>query len=117
MSMFFLISGFIFGIAENKTKYCLTKCCTELKEYSSADGLTHYNARNFYQRRIARILPLFYLTNIFAIPLQYGGYGWFDPDSWQYYVVYPLTLTATTTWFGIVLVLNGPSWFVSTMTF
>ena len=32
-------------------------------------------------------------------------------------MLYPLTLTATTTWFGIVLVINGPSWFVSTMTF
>ena len=117
-------------VSLRKRQYKLTKCCTELKSYTNSSNdksiadrersqseLVHYDAKNYYQRRIARILPLFYLTNIIAIPLQYGGYGWFVPGTWDYYIVYPLTVFAANTWFIIGGEFNGPSWFVSTMVF
>ena len=89
--------------SETKTKAETEK---EIKEFDS---------KNFYQRRAARTLPLYYLLNIFALPLMFLGYGSFTPD--YAFECVSLTLFAATTWFGFPFVLDGPSWFVSTMWF
>jgi len=112
MTFFFLLSGFVLGLNEGKRQYLPTICCTELTK--RGDG--HYDARNFYQRRIARTLPLYYVTNIMCIPLIRAGHAYVDPGIGEY-IVYVLTLFGTTTWLGIPVVLNGPSWFVSTIWF
>eukprot|EP01083_Nonionella_stella_P120033 359302_1 len=120
MSMFFLLSGYIFGLSEGKTKYKLTKCCTELKTFpdSETSDKKHFDGGHFYQRRIARTLPLYYLTNIVCIPLIYGGYSWNrPPGTWDTYTVFVLTFFGVTTWFGKPVVLSGVSWFVSTIWF
>lgn len=150
MTFFFLISGFLLGLRDGKQKYFPTPCCGEL---SKSWDKSRFDGKHFYQRRMARTLPLYYLTNLMCIPLYVSslhtrttapcismmqsssytlyyiftlylcgvhrirsGYSWVDPGG-SGYVVYSLTLFASTTWFGIPLCLNGPSWFVSTMWF
>ena len=129
MPLFFLISGFIFGLSEGKQKYLPTKCCTELKKYpnsnpvnindseeSSEDIPIHFDGRNYYQRRIARTIPLFYLINFLCIPLVFSGHGWVsDPITLIVALVY--VIFACSTWFGQPTTLCGPSWFVSTIWF
>ena len=113
MSLFFLISGFIFGLSEGKQKYLTTKCCTELKSYADHEnedetGFKHFDGKNFYQRRMARILPLFYLTNLICIPLVFAGYHWLA--GYFFIIAIVLCLFVTGTWFLTPLVLNGPQW-------
>ena len=119
MTFFFLISGFVLGMNEGKRQYAPTKCCSEL----CSNPLDHarFNAKHFWRRRIARTLPLFYLTNIMCIPLVYAGYTslqpWIALEPWGEYASYVTVFFVITTWFGQPVFLNGPSWFVSTMWF
>ena len=122
MPFFFLISGFVLGMNEGKQQYLPTKCCAELCSKTSnppknAHGLSQFDATHFYQRRIARTLPLFYLTNIMCIPLVYAGHAHVWTDGIIEYVAYILNLSATSTWFGVAFPLNNPSWYVSTVWF
>ena len=74
MPLFFLISGFVFGLCEGNKKYELTKCCTELRSFS--DGKVHFDGRKFYARRAARTLPLYYLSNLMMLPIIYLYGNW-----------------------------------------
>ena len=71
MTFFFLLSGFLLGLNEGSKckQYSPTKCCTELK--GDPEDKSRFDGKNFYQRRIARTVPLFYLTNLMCIPLYY----------------------------------------------
>eukprot|EP01084_Bolivina_argentea_P151398 264246_1 len=121
MPLFFLISGYIFGLSDGKQKYYPTKCCTELTRFPASFATDHehkhFDGKHYYQRRIARTLPLFYLTNLMCIPLCFSGHGWADTDISNLITVSIYTLFAVNTWFGVPKVLNGPSWFVSTIWF
>ena len=114
MTFFFLISGFVLGMNEGKRQYAPTKCCSEL--CTNPQDEDQFNAKHFWRRRIARTLPLFYLTNIMCIPLVFAGHAWVWAGVVEY-VAYGLTLFVVTTWLGMPVPLNGPSWFVSTMWF
>ena len=120
LPFFFLISGFVFGMKEGATNYELTKCCGELRAYS--DGKDHFDGKNFYKRRMARTLPLYYLSNLVMVPVLWC-YRWDDPPpefngvyiGWAYYVS---CFFVVTTWFGVRhFLMNTPSWFVSTIWF
>ena len=115
MTFFFLISGFLLGIKEGKRQYAPTKCCSEA--CANQHNEAHFNAKHFWRRRMARTLPLFYLTNLMVIPLVYAGYHDLLADPGNLYIAYGLTLFAATTWLPWPFPLNGPSWFVSTMWF
>ena len=134
MPLFFLLSGFILtitnGINDHHTYYQNESCCgthmsaatlTTKNNINLSRGVntnspdTLYDSKHFYQRRMARTLPLYYLTNILTIPTIYFGYGWIK--SGQLAINCILLAFAGTTWFGIPMVINGPSWFVSTMWF
>lgn len=100
--LFFVISGYLHGIS---------------------DGLK-YGKKHYYQRRIARILPMFYFSNFIMIPIKYFVGSWNEqPPSIMGYntewIYYAMTLFVCTSWFGWsnTFRLNGPSWFVSTITF
>eukprot|EP01083_Nonionella_stella_P250748 865930_1 len=78
MPLFFLISGFILALNDGKILYSLTKCCTELQKYTETHkNENKFNGRNFYKRRIARTIPIYYLTSFAAIPLVFIGYSTF----------------------------------------
>jgi len=113
MTFFFLISGFVLGLNEGKQRYSLTPCCGELRKSQNGN---HFDGKNFYQRRMARTLPLYYLLNLMCIPLIRSGHSHLDPGFVEY-IAYFLTFFVSTTWFGVPIVLNGPSWFVSTLWF
>merc|ERR1719295_362233 len=67
MTIFILISGFVLALNDGKRIYSATKCCTEL--CPDKEDKSKFDGKNFYQRRCARIIPLFWLTNLLAIPL------------------------------------------------
>eukprot|EP01084_Bolivina_argentea_P240970 404648_1 len=69
---------------------------------------------HFYQRRIARTIPLYYFTSFAAIPLVFTGYSTFISPGIFLYISIVLTIFFVPSWFGPFL-LNPPSWFVSTI--
>ena len=102
MPLFFLISGFGFGL------------CNGNKQYSMDNP---FNKLNFYLKRVARTIPVYFLANLISIPTNYLVYGWDkNPpnNEWLYYV---FTALGMSTWFGKVFVLTGPAWFMSTIWF
>ena len=118
MPLFFLISGFILALNDGSKKiYSNTKCCSELKKFTSSDEAENkFNARNFYLRRIARTVPLYYLSNLIVEPLVFFGYSSLVSPGIMNYISILTTLTITGSWFG-PFILNLPSWFVSTIWF
>merc|ERR1719334_2904890 len=111
MTFFILISGFVLALNDGKRIYSATKCCTEL--CPDKEDKSRFDGKNFYQRRCARTIPLFWLTNLLAIPLFLLNNN-FD---WSTIVSIILTLFTTNTWFIYPFLLNGPSWIVSTIWF
>ena len=119
----------VFVILTGKELYEPTKCCTELKKFD--DGKRHFDGKNYYQRRMARPLPMFYFSNLVMIPICYFsrhpewnedpptfmGNGLFNTE-WLFYVEMVFVCSS---WFsgakGTIYRLNGPSWFVSTIWF
>jgi len=111
MTFFILMSGFVLALNDGKRIYSPTKCCTEL--CPDKEDKSKFDGKNFYQRRCARTIPLFWLTNLMAIPLFLLN-NTFD---WGTIVSIVMTIFTTNTWFFYPLFLNGPSWFVSTIWF
>ena len=106
MSLFFFISGIILSINESrKNNLC------------SRSYLKH-----FYQRRFARTIPLFWLSNGIYIPLIYLGYndlltGSPHPNGKDNYTYlsYIATIFVANTWFIVPLTICFVTWFVSTI--
>jgi len=116
MSFFFLLSGYVLGLNEGKREYQPTPCCSELCASGTSTDTTRFDAKHFYRRRVARTLPLFYLTNLMCIPLVYSGHAYVIQGLMEY-AAYVLTLFVANTWLIAPFVLNGPSWFVSSIWF
>lgn len=114
MPLFFILSGFVLAITDGRTRHAVMYCCQEL---CPPEGMNPppMNARNFFHRRLVRIVPLFFLTNLLAAPLIWLGHGYHDAENST--LDFVLTFTGTSTWFGMPWVINGPSWFVSTLLF
>lgn len=76
------------------------------------------NSWNFYQNRLARILPVYYFTFLVAlilIPLGYTQYSSEDPTFHPVNVATSLLLIQT--WIMFPLSPNVPAWTVSTLIF
>lgn len=121
MTFFFLLSGFSLALCDGKRIYSRTPCCGEMGcvSLNSEDAnVMRFDGKHFYQRRIARTLPLYYLANLVEIPLVFSGLPPFFLATFPLNVISGvLTFFVSTTWFGIPIVINGPSWFVSTIWF
>merc|ERR1719295_884943 len=111
MTFFILLSGFVLALNDGKRIYSATNCCTEL--CPDKEDKSRFDGKNFYQRRCARTIPLFWLTNLLAIPLFLLN----NTFGWGTLVSIILTPFTANTWIIYPLVLNGPSWFVSTIWF
>ena len=121
MSWFFFISGIILTINESPK--------LEKQQQQQQLPETHVakkcfaNKKHFYQRRFARIMPVFWLINLIYIPTIYLGYNnmvegvYINKDSILRIISYILTFFASTTWFGIPITVVFVSWFVSTIIF
>lgn len=90
----------------------------KFNDNDSGNGAHVFDSKHFYQRRMARILPLYYFTNyVMYLPLIYTGYGTETTDNAEFiYISLLLTLFCAAMWFGIPFVINGSSWFVSSIS-
>ena len=130
MPVFFLLSGFCLTLGYGKKKYTRsTLCCGSCqttsgcdcrpcrKQPDSSDEI--FDSWEFYFGRISRILPVYYLCLLLAIPLIPLGSYWFAPTNLYYNiggVVSAIFLVQTWIfhfWFGPV----GSAWTVSTLFF
>jgi peptidoglycan/LPS O-acetylase OafA/YrhL len=115
MPLFFLLSGFFVAYTSGKVKYAGTPCCSEICDAPEDADPQRMDAKHFYRRRIARTLPLYYVCNVASIPLIGSGHGWVTPELAA--IALTLMVTCTSSWLLMPIVLDGPSWFVSTLWF
>jgi peptidoglycan/LPS O-acetylase OafA/YrhL len=115
MPLFFMLSGFVLALSDGSTAYGRMPCCGELLPPGPHETPRRMDGWDFYRRRAARTLPLYWLANLMCVPLVYLSGNYLDP----HYA--PLAYVAATfnvsTWFMQPVLLNGPSWFVSTLWF
>ena len=143
MPLFFLLSGFSMTLGYGKKKFtcsticcepckttlnccicctckinccCLCCCCKNKNEEGQEE--VEFDSWNFYKSRFTRILPVYYITFLYALPLIFLGHN----D-----IISPYDYSASIG--GSVLAIflqhqvllapspNGPSWTVSTLFF
>ena len=112
MPLFFVLTGFTLAVVYNKT----SPSETELQSGSilPSKRLTFWS---FMNNRLVRVLPVYYLGSLIAIPAWFLGFGDQDPsDVFAMAGVYGTTATLTSTMFLFCLgsPLDGPSWTVQT---
>ena len=126
LTLFFLISGFVLALNDGKkANYKRFGCCGMCNKPSieeiNDDKLEKLSWCEFMQRRAARVLPMYFLSNAIIIPLFWLGYSWTvsDPeDNGSIIPALALTFTVSSTWYfglGNWYILNGPAWFVCTI--
>ena len=128
MPLFFLLSGFCLTLGYGKKSYNRAPCCCgPCTCYSSCErnNQSHsensednvFNTKEFLFGRVTRILPVYYFTLLFAIPLLPLGHAYFSPSN--YFHVFGGTFAAfflIQTWILIFFFgPDGPSWTVSTL--
>lgn len=124
MPLFFLLSGFTLTIgysgrllqdSEENTQKLLEDFHPSQSKGSSV------SLNKFYYNRFLRILPVYYLCFVFAVPLTYNGYGTFDARENLGFTIgsYIQNIFPTTTWtaFAIGAPFDGPEWTISTLIF
>ena len=72
MPLFFLLSGFSLTVVNGKKRYRVEIYGDEL------DG-EQFAKMAFYKKRFARVMPGYYLSSLFALPLLWLGFGPLDP--------------------------------------
>ena len=98
MSYWFLLSGFA----------CSRTYSTREDKWTS----------EFYRNRFARIAPLYWLTNAFAMPLAWLGRSWIDGNNTGQFVgAFVGTVTGVWMWFPFFGSFNGPGWTISSLFF
>ena len=128
MPVFFLLSGFCLTLGYGKKKYARsTLCCGSCQTTSGCDcrpcrkqpdsNEEIFDSWEFYFGRVYRILPVYYLTLILAIPQIPLGCFWFAPSDLYFNIGGTLAATFLVQtwiihfWFGPC----GTSWTVSTL--
>lgn len=134
MGLFFIISGVVMTLGYGQKQYskdpsmCCDCCCGVFEKRFSCcrdpgqdddlvdpndDAPPPFSARRFYLKRAARLGPVYYLTNIVALPLlllaEKVPFGFLLAQSF-------LSLFVVTSWV-ILPPLNNVFWTVSTMAF
>ena len=114
MPLFYLLSGFTLSLNYARTTW--TNCSFWSADPGAGDSI--FNSKRFYQRRIAKVGPMFYLANILHIPLLYTWSGLSDIRLTVIKLV--LTMTMTNTWFQLTDTFHPfayVSWTVTTLSF
>lgn len=129
MPLFFLVSGFVMVLGYGQKKFSSSgsmtmmgnTCCFGFdKMYCfgvpdpsySVEG-KEFGVYSFFVKRFARLGPMYYLTNLIALPLALGS------SSGPLFIVTTVLLTFFLTSWGVVGIepFNGVTWTISTMAF
>ena len=133
MPLFFLLSGFCMTLGYGKKKFshssigcgpckkpinfCMKK---SIEEYNEENVISIFDSWNFYKSRFARILPVYYATLVYAIPLiflghqKYSAYNYGSSIGGSIVALF-FQQTVFMTYFGYGP--NPPSWTISTLFF
>ena len=119
MPLFFMLSAFSLVVGYGRKKYVLqTKICGLI--LSSADSendcCEKFDHWKFYQNRLARVMPLYYLDSLgLGLPLLFTGYSMID---WKLYpsVLFINIIPLTTLIFNYAI-LDGPAWTICTLLY
>ena len=130
MPLFFLLSGFCMTLGYGKTQYdgyeVCCGSCTQVNrggcgcESGAEEHEKIFNTHNFLIGRCTRILPVYWVTFLFALPLMFLGHSVYNPEDYGTIIGTCLvTLLLIQTWVGLMLGSgpDGPSWTVSTLFF
>ncbi|CAE7458952.1 mok14 [Symbiodinium sp. CCMP2456] len=72
MPIFFLLSGFVLVMVYGQKRYLLSG-------HHNEPGAVDFPYKEFFSKRVARLLPAYYLTTFLAVPLIWLGFG---PFAW-----------------------------------
>merc|ERR1719210_1700418 len=134
MPLFFVLSGFRLAAVEGRTLY-------RLVIYGGEVNGEDFDKKRFYIKRFARVMPGFYLSTVFALPLLWMGFGPLDPSDMKSLIgtlitnIVPLNTILncqlppwpvdtvydsadSTTWYNSPILLkniNGPAWTIATL--
>ncbi|CAM9141892.1 unnamed protein product [Chrysoparadoxa australica] len=132
MPVFFLLSGFSLSVVYGRKTLRVEGCTTALwsgqasdkaleeeeagaRDPTAADPAINY--WSFYRGRIARVMPVYWLCLLLAIPVDlFAGQGGVDPHhdvGWALLT----NFIPTVTWLPQAGLFNGPSWTISTLIF
>ena len=91
------------------------KGCTSLS-WSSKSSDDKLNIASFFQNRLARIGPMYYLSYFASIPLIFAGHSYFGPQDPRLIPGLLESFFGLTSWaFFHGVGPNGPSWSLSTI--
>jgi peptidoglycan/LPS O-acetylase OafA/YrhL len=110
MPLFFLLSGFTLSVVYDNIAPTLDEVSSGRLEMRK--GSTFWT---FYFNRLVRVVPVYYLLSILAVPCWFYGYGDVDPKtSFVGPIVTTMTFTSTLFIFLFGGCLDGPGWTVQT---
>ena len=128
MPLFFLLSGFCMTLGYGKTQYdgyeVFCGSCTKVSrgccgcETGAEAEEKIFNTHNYLIGRCTRILPIYWVTYLFGIPLIFAGHSYIKYESSEDlgtligFLLVPLLLIQT--WIGLLMASgpDGPSWTV-----
>ena len=105
--LFFLLSGFSLALCYGNTPQYQGGCSVPCRP---SDIKWHIK---FYQSRLARLGPLYYISNMAALIIHHNFIGGFLRQDWNFWLKMTFTLTMTNTRFnahGLFLPFNSGSW-------
>eukprot|EP00435_Cladocopium_sp_Y103_P064850 s75_g26.t1 len=125
MGLFYIISGFVMAVgycqvmleAPRGCAYWACFCWPVSNDGRSSEDYVKFKACDFWIRRLARLAPMYYLTNIVGIVMRrifVPDRPVAEPDRWDSYL---LTFLGLTSWNLRFPMGNELTWTISTMLF
>jgi peptidoglycan/LPS O-acetylase OafA/YrhL len=136
MPLFFLLSGFSLAVTAKNENHSSKKLQTDEEELIVVNKDSNHEENNekhiestsisdfkmsksrFYQNRIARVIPMYYLGLALAFPLCFVGFNYMAPSDTAAIIkstVVSVVPVSTLLCFGVGFVLDGPGWTVCTL--
>jgi peptidoglycan/LPS O-acetylase OafA/YrhL len=122
MGLFFLVSGVVMVLGYGQREYKVALPCfpnmrsqTVLPQQEVTETKTEgslFDSKRFWAKRVARLLPIYYLTNIIALPIKLMSY----PTAASAIPEFVVTMLMLTSW-SLMGPTNGVLWTISTMAF
>lgn len=128
MPLFFMLSGFSLAVVYGARGAVEVSLCGRPSRCSCCGGSSSRDSAAprplpvlpFLQNRLARVVPMYYFSNLLALPPAFFGYGGWPASDLQISLAltFALLTTLATPLTGVLFSpLNGPSWTVVTLLF